>query len=58
MANDGPNQNYPDLETPHEHQQDHLSLLIIHFVFHTNQERCRWGASDEKLVTEISAGHL
>lgn len=42
VVNDGLNENYPDLETQGEQQQDHLSLLIIHSVFHTSQKRCRW----------------
>lgn len=58
MVSDGLNENDPDLETQGEHQQDHLSLLIIHSIFHTSQKRCRWQACDEKLGAAILAGQL
>ena len=58
LANHGVNENDRNLETLQEYQQDHLSLLVIHFVCHFSQERRSCGATDEKLMAAISAGHL
>ena len=58
MANHGLNEDDRNLETLQWHQQDHLSLLVIHRVCHFTQDRHSCGAADEKLMAAISADHL
>lgn len=58
MVNDGLREKYPDLETQRKHEQNHLSLFIIHCTFHSSQKRCKWWVCDEKQRAAISAGHL
>lgn len=58
MINDGLSEHYLDLETQGKHEQNHLSLFIIHCTFHRSQKRCKWWVCDEKQGVAISADHL